>query len=154
MIIGVAIVAYAAGAVLSSTTTTVASTTTTQFDVTTYTSSTVSSFTVESYIVQTTTAYETVTQRGSDSVLISGTVSTKTPGTIAKIVQFTSASTNSTLNAEVQEGSYSIQIPNRDSYNVYISFDTVTGNIGSGRCLSGGIVLFSLNDSMIANWSC
>ena len=155
MIIGIAFVSYFMGATLSSTTTTVASTTTTQLEVTTYTSSTVSSFTVEIYVIQTTTEFQTVTQMGPDSVLLSGTVATKTLGTTPKVISFVSASNNQTSNARVQDGHYSITLPNRDYYNTYIEFGTVTGDVGSGKCLAGAFGLFNVQEQAItANWSC
>ena len=154
MIIGIAFISYFMGATLSSTTMTIASTTTTQLEVTTYTSSTVSSFTVESYVIQTTTEFQTVTQMGPDSVLLSGTVATKTIGTSPKVISFVSASNNQTSNAQVQDGRYSITLPNRDSFNAYIEFGTVTGDVGAGKCVAGGLILFTQSDSLVANWSC
>lgn len=154
LIIGIAFISYYMGAAFSSTTTTVASTTTTQFDVTTYTSSTVSSFTVESYIVQTTTEFQTVTQMGPDAILLSGSVGTKTVGTSPKVISFVSASNNQTLNAQVQEGRYSITLQNRDSFNVYIEYGTVAADVASGKCLAGGLILHSLDSALTANWSC
>ena len=155
LIIGLAFISYFMGAAFSSTTTTVASTTTTHLEVTTFTSETTHSLTIESYIIQTTTEFQTVTQMGPDNILLSGSVSMKTIGTTPKVVIFVSASTNQTLNAEVQDGRYSIQIPNRDYYNTYIEFGTVTGDVGAGKCLAGAFGLFNVQEqSLKANWSC
>ena len=155
LIIGIAFVSYYMGAAFSSTTTTVASTTTTHLEVTTFTSETTHTFTVESYIIQTTVEFQTVTQQGPDSVLLSGHVSMKTPGTTPNIISFVSAAKNQTFNAQVQDGTYSIGLPNRDYYNVYVNFGTVTANILAGKCLAGAFGLFNvLEQSVTANWMC
>ena len=153
-IIFIAVASYGTGAVISSVEVTVAETTTTQLEVTTHTEKEVSSFTMTSYIDRTETTYETVTQMGPDIVLVSGAASSKGVGTTAKLVLFLSASKNQTLSAQVEDGKYAINLPNRDLYNVSVEYGTLTADVGAGKCSAGGLVLHSLEASLEADWSC
>lgn len=154
LVIIIAALSYLAGGALGSTTVTIASTTTTQLEVTTFTSETTHTFTVESYVIQTTIEYQTITQQGPDEVLVTGNVVMKTPGTVAQVVLFSSATKNLTFRAQVTDGRYAVQVSNRDYYNIFIEYGTVVADVASGKCLAGAMGAWFIENPPEMSWSC
>ena len=148
-----AFVGYQAGSILGSSTVTIASTTERITISTSEVSTLTETLTESSLTVQTSTLYQTVTFLGPDTVEISGTATTRTPGTTPESVVFVSASNNSTFLAKVASGKYSVSIPNHDSYNAQIEF-TTSLSVGGGRCSVGGLVLHSAQNTTVFNVTC
>ena len=79
---------------------------------------------------------------------------TKTPGTVAQVVLFSSATKNLTFRAQVTDGRYAIQIPNHDYYNVFVEFGTVAANVLGGKCLAGAMGAWFLENPPEMSWTC
>jgi hypothetical protein len=113
--------------------------------------------TVTSDIVatQTKTEFTVVTQIGPESINVAGTAKSNGVGTSATQITFVEVSSgNKTVNGAINNGRYSVTLPNHAFYNVRIGYTTPVG-VGSGSCSAGGFVLFAGNFTSInANWDC
>ena len=148
-----AIIGFFVGSTFDSKTVTFASITYTS----TYTAIQLSTATVTSDILATITKTEftVVTQIGPETINVAGTAKSNGVGTSANQITFVEVSSgNKTLNAPINNGRYTIVLPNHAFYNVRIGYSTPVG-VGSGSCSAGGFVLFAGNfTSVSAEWVC
>ena len=84
-------------------------------------------------------------------VSLSGTVTTTGTGTSPEKITFTSESNGNTYVANANGGSYSISLPNRDTYKVNITWNFL--GITGGTADAGTLNLDSMTVAMTKNWS-
>lgn len=84
-------------------------------------------------------------------VIVSGSVSTVGAGTHPVKIEFV-ASTGVSYSAVPSSGSYTITLPNFQTYNVLIDWNGALGS--SGTCSAGTLSLKSYADTWSANYSC
>ena len=151
IIILIAVLSYGTGVTFGSSTTTVASTTVTQDVLQTTTSLVTLKSITTNFVIQTTTQFVTITQQGPDLIKVTGSAMTKGVGTSPTKVLFVSVKTDITYQAPVKDGNYTTSLNNRDYYNVFIEFSSLTGG---GKCSAGALVGWFLTDPPRMNWSC
>jgi hypothetical protein len=84
-------------------------------------------------------------------VLVSGTVTTTGTGTSPQMVTFTSMRNGKTYVANANGGSYSISLPNGDSYSVTITWKFL--GITGGNADAGTLNLDTTETSITRNWA-
>ena len=84
-------------------------------------------------------------------VTLTGTVTTTGTGTTPERITFTSYKTGSTYVAAVYDHSYSIQLPNGETYKVKITYKFL-GLITVGEADAGTLDLDSSESSIVRNW--
>ena len=84
-------------------------------------------------------------------VVVSGTVTTTGLGTSPQLVTFTSQSTGNPYVANANGGTYSITLPNRDTYSVTITYKVLGLTLGS-TASAGTLNLDTTQSSITENW--
>lgn len=111
---------------------------------------------VQPAITNSVTATSTVTTMPSPptSITVSGTLSTTGTGASPTALNFVSVTTGVSYPATISGSTYTISVPNTDTYNINIHWKTL---VDSGTCSAGTIPLFigyAEASSVTANWSC
>lgn len=84
-------------------------------------------------------------------VALSGTVTTTGTGTKPEKITFTSESNGNTYVADANSGTYSISLPNEDTYKVTITWKFL--GITGGTADAGTLNLNSNTATMVKNWA-
>jgi len=84
-------------------------------------------------------------------VTLTGTVTTTGTGTIPEKITFISYKTGNTYVAAVYDHSYSIQLPNGETYNVKITYKFL-GLVTVGEADAGTLDLDSSEPFIVRNW--
>jgi hypothetical protein len=145
---------FLGGSVFSRTVTIAASTVSTTETTTVFGAT--STFTVTWTYTTTAWSLNTITYEGPSTVTVSGSASTRQTGlTSPYAVMFVDAQTGANYTAKLAPGNtYSIALPNHASYNVFLLYNTIAAGLVGGRCLAGALVLSSVSNTLLADWSC
>jgi hypothetical protein len=84
-------------------------------------------------------------------VALSGTVTTTGTGTSPEKITFTSEKNGNTYVANANGGTYSISLPNEDTYKVTITWKVL--GITGGNADAGTLNLDTTEASMVKNWA-
>ena len=103
--------------------------------------------------LQTVTATITVTPEPPSEITVSGNISTKTFGTSATGIEFTSKKTRDSYSGEFSDSEYTATLPNGQMYDVEVEW---TGLLG-GNCFAGVLPVYISSEGrnlIKIDWSC
>jgi hypothetical protein len=87
-------------------------------------------------------------------VTVSGTFSTNGVGTTPVAIHFISSASGISYPGQTSGNSYTVVLPNPDTYTVKIDGSNF-GGIGGGTCTAGNLPLYEqFPVSVVANWAC